>query len=79
MAKSAPAPATCTECGEARPLRFKNFEFYWTEGTDMVIPELPEGSIVEVHPTFILVDAKDGWRILIPMDNIRFINVSQPV
>jgi hypothetical protein len=74
-----PAPAACATCGESRPLRFKNFQFFWSEGTDMEIGELPPDTTLEIHPTFILVDAADGWRILVPMDRIRFINVSGPV
>ena len=81
MAKEAakPGPNGCATCGQARVLRFKNFEFFWNEGTDMTIPDLPETTVLEIHPTFIIVDANDGWRILIPMDRIRFINVSNPV
>jgi hypothetical protein len=60
-------------------LRFKAFQFFWSEHTDMELGEIPEGAILEVHPTFIIVDMKDNWRTLIPMDRIRFINVSEPV
>ncbi len=74
-----PAADACDKCHQPRVLRYSNFQFFWTEGTDMTIPELPEGSILEIHPTYIIVDASDGWRIVIPMDNIRFINVANPV
>ncbi len=48
-------------------------------GIDMELGEIPEGSVLEIHPTFIIADMKEGWRTLIPMDNIRFINVAEPV
>ena len=60
-------------------VRFKDFQFFWTEGAKIDLPELPENSVIEIHPTFILVDAKDGWRILIPMDRIRLINLKKPL
>lgn len=56
-------------------LRFKDYQFFWTEGAKIDLPELPAESVVEIHPTYIIVDAKDGWRILIPMDRIRLINL----
>ncbi len=80
MAKdNAKPPSACATCGQPRPLRYKNFEFFWSEGTDMEIGELPEDTVLTIHPNFILVDAKDGWQILVPMDRIRFINVANPV
>ena len=79
-AKSAkPDSKTCTTCGQAPVMRYKNFQFYWVEGADMEISEIPEESILEIHPTFIVFDGKEGWRTVIPMDIIRFINVSNPV
>ena len=60
-------------------LRFKEYQFFWTEGAKIDLPELPADSVVEVHPTFIIVDAKDGWRVLIPMDRIRLINLKKRV
>ena len=60
-------------------LRYKEFQFFWTEGAKIDLPELPPESAIEIHSTYIIVDAKDGWRIVIPMDNIRFINVASPV
>ena len=65
--------------GVKEALRFKDYQFFWTEGAKIDLPELPEGSVVEIHPTFIIVDAKDGWRILIPMDRIRLINLKKRV
>lgn len=56
-------------------LRFKDYQFFWTEGAKIDLPELPAESVVEIHSTYIIVDAKDGWRILIPMDRIRLINL----
>lgn len=58
-------------------LRYKDFQFFWTEGSKIDLPELPAESIIEIHPTYIIVDAKDGWRILIPMDRVRLINLKQ--
>lgn len=58
-------------------LRFKEYQFFWTEGAKIDLPELPENSVVEIHPTYIIVDAKDEWRILIPMDRIRLINLKK--
>lgn len=60
-------------------LRYKDYQFFWTEGAKIDLPELPEDSVVEIHPTYIIVDAKDGWRILIPMDRIRLINLKSRV
>jgi hypothetical protein len=60
-------------------LRYKDYQFFWTEGAKIDLPELPAESVVEIHPTYIIVDAKDGWRILIPMDRIRLINLKTRV
>lgn len=60
-------------------LRYKDYQFFWTEGAKIDLPELPAESVVEIHSTFIIVDAKDGWRILIPMDRIRLINLKTRV
>ena len=58
-------------------LRYKDFQFFWTEGAKIDLPELPPESVIEIHSTYILVDGKDGWRILIPMDRIRLINLKK--
>ena len=58
-------------------LRYKEFQFFWTEGAKIDLPELPAESVIEIHPHYIIVDAKDGWRILIPMDRIRLINLKK--
>lgn len=80
MPKDNAKPAdACPTCGQPRLLRYKNFQFFWSEGTDMEIGELPEDTVLTIHPTFIVVDAKDGWQIVVPMDRIRFINVAGPV
>ncbi len=81
MAKETTKPPAngCPTCGQSRVLRFKNFEFFWTEDSNMTINELPEETVLEIHPTFIIMDAKDNWRILVPMDRIRCINISNPV
>jgi hypothetical protein len=60
-------------------LRYKDYQFFWTEGAKIDLPELPEDSVVEIHPTYIIVDAKEEWRILIPMDRIRLINLKKRV
>ena len=58
-------------------LRYKEFQFFWTEGAKIDLPELPAESVIEIHSTYIIVDAKDGWRIMIPMDRIRLINLKK--
>jgi hypothetical protein len=68
-----------TSRSRAEVLRFKDFQFFWTEGAKMELPELPPESAIEIHPSFIIVDAKEGWRILIPMDRIRLINLKKPL
>lgn len=65
--------------GAKEALRFKDYQFFWTEGAKIELPELPQDSVVEIHPTYIIVDGKDGWRILIPMDRIRLINLRKRV
>jgi len=66
-----------TSHGRKEVLRFKDFQFFWTEGSKIDLPELPADSTIEIHPTFIIVDAKEGWRILVPMDRIRLINIKK--
>ncbi len=58
-------------------LRFSEFELHWSENAKMDLGEIPTGSVLEVHPTYIIVDMKDGWRTLIPMDRIRFMNLKK--
>ena len=65
---------------EERVLRYKSFQFFFFENTNMDVGEIPEGAICELHPTFILFDCgAAGWKTMIPLSCIRFMNVSDPV
>ncbi len=75
LAACGPSGSSSTSTMGQKAMRFKNYEFHWSENVRMDIPELPENSVIEIHPSYIIVDSKDGWRIIIPMDRIRFINV----
>lgn len=68
----------CPDCGNARPPRYKGYQFFWMEGIDMEVSNLPEDSRIELHDNFILIDGAEKSKLLVPMDCIRFINLWHP-
>src|SRR5262245_59792968 len=68
----------CPACGHGRPLVFKKYQFWWMEGIDMEVSNLPEDSKIYIHRNFIYVDGAEKSLLQIPMHCIRFINLWEP-